>query len=93
MNLRGHLILIIESEVTAFVRLLRQAIDETGAESLVVSDPYGVDGLERIKRFKFSAALINIQHSSVINRLDVPVIVYGDNATPARPDVIVQKLS
>jgi hypothetical protein len=90
--MRGHSILIVESEVSSFARLLQEPVEQTGAESLVVRDPYSVAGVERIKRFKFSAAAINVQHRAVIDDLDVPVVVYGGSETPARSDVIVSKL-
>jgi hypothetical protein len=90
--MRGHSILIIESEVSFFTSLLQEAIELAGAESLVVHDPYSAAGVERFKRFKFSAAVINVQHRGLINDLEVPVIVYGGSETPADPDVIVSKL-
>ena len=92
MSLSGHSILIVESEVASFVVALQAAIERTGAESLVVRDPSTSEGLERIRRFKFSAAVINILHRSLIDDLDIPVLVYGGSAIPARPDMIVAKL-
>jgi hypothetical protein len=58
----GHWILIVESEVSSFASHLQEAIERTGAESLVVRAPYSADGVKSIKRFKFSPAVINVQH-------------------------------
>jgi hypothetical protein len=90
--MRGHSVVIVESEVSSFASRLQEAIELTGAESFIVRDPYSAEGVDRIKRFKFSAAVINVPHSRLIDNLDVPVVVYGGSATPAFPDVIVSKL-
>jgi hypothetical protein len=90
--MRGHSILIVESEVSSFASRLQEVIERAGAQSLIVRDPYSADGAQRLKQFKFSAAVINVQHRRLIDDLDVPVVVYGGSETPAFPDVIVSKL-
>ncbi len=93
MSLHGCSILIVESEVSSFLYDLQEAIEQTGAQSLAVRDPYTGDGAERMKRFTFSAAVVNAQHQAAIKGLDIPVVVYGHGALPARCDVIVARLS
>lgn len=64
MSLRGHSILIVESEVGSFVGALQEAIDATSAESVVACDR--VSALERLRQFEFDAALINARHKDLV---------------------------
>ena len=87
MRLPGHAILIVESETTAFVIRLQAAIQETGAETLVVRDPYSADGEERLREFAVSAAVINAQHGRLAERRGIPCVVYEGEA----PEQIVSR--
>jgi hypothetical protein len=99
MDLSGHSILIVESEITTFVRSLQTAIVRKGAGTLVARDP--VKALERAKRFNFSAAVVNADHAGLVDQLGMPVLLYGARRppllvpfvlTPARPAVLVSAL-
>lgn len=90
MKLSGHSILIVESGVGSFVVALQAAIDRTGAESMVARDVAAA--LQRTPLFAFSAAVINVEHRALIDNLDIPVVVYGASALPARPEIIVSRL-
>jgi hypothetical protein len=89
----GQQILIVESEL-AFLPYLQSALEEQGAETLAVTDPYSPIGAERMMGFQFSAAVVNSVHRSVATTLKVPIVLYGMHAdVPARPDAILQALS
>ena len=92
-DLRGRRILIVESE-TRFLHHLETALEEQGAETLAVTDPYSFAGAERITRFVFSAAVINEWYRRVQSSLrNMPVVIYGGTApVPAQVDVIVREL-
>jgi len=96
MTLRGHSILIVESDDASFVRSLQTAIKRTGAESVVARDREAA--LVRAKRFKFSAAVINADHLELVDQLGIPVLLCGTQPPPlvvpfvfipTRPAVIV----
>jgi len=91
MPLHGRSILIIESEVAPFVVALQDAFERQGAETLVVCDPYAAKGLEHMKRFTFSAAVINAQHAGLA-KLSVPTLVYGSTDTVDAIVVALRKL-
>ena len=70
MSLRGHSILIVESEVASFVRSLQRALERSGAETIVARD--AVAALERAKQFAFSVAAINADHLGLVDQLGIP---------------------
>lgn len=74
MPLDGHSILIVESGLSSFITALQAAIDGLGAESLVARD--AATAIERCRRFKFSAALINIEHEAVAEKFGIPTLLY-----------------
>jgi hypothetical protein len=83
--LQGHSILIVEPEVGPFIARLQAAVDDLGAETLVVRDPTAA--LERCERFSFSAALVNTDHRPLLDELtarNIPALLYiraeGPNA-------------
>ena len=90
-DLGGHSILIVDSAVNRFVGDLQGAIENAGAESLVVRSPEAA--MERIKQFTFSAAVINAAYGSLADQLEVPCLVYGTDAPAARPEAIVVALA
>jgi hypothetical protein len=74
MTLRGHSILIVESEGEPFVGQLQAAVEGTGAESLVAPDP--ATALEQCEHFDFTAALINAEHKALCDQLDIAMLLY-----------------
>ena len=91
-DLRGRRILIVESEV-ALVLPLQNALENEGAETLAVSDPYSPSGAESIATFTVCAAVINSVLRSVARALDVPVLIYGASTTvPPQANAIVREL-
>jgi len=90
--LRGRRILLVESEVP-LLRELMSALENEGAETVYVTDPYSDVGAERIASFILCAAAINAVHRSVAKALDVPVLIYGaDTEVPPQADAIVREL-
>ena len=92
-NLRERRILIIESE-HPFVYHLRAALEEEGAETVVVTDPYSVAGADRISMYSVCAAAVNDVHRSVAGGLkSMPVLVYGrEERVPAEIGAVVRGL-
>jgi hypothetical protein len=91
-NLKGQRILIVESEVSLSPKL-QDALEDEGAETVVVPDPYSTSGAQSIARFIICAAVVNVAHSGVADALTVPVVVYGPNRPiPARVEAIVAEL-
>lgn len=83
MPLRGHSILIVESELGSFITALQAAVDHTGAESLVARDP--VSALQRCAHFQFSAALVNAEHRTILTPLTevgIPALLYVRDEQP-----------
>ena len=74
MPLHGYVILIVEPDVTSFMRELQDAIERDRGESMVVSDP--ATALACCARFRFSAALVNTQHRDMVGKLMMPVVLY-----------------
>ena len=91
-DLRGRRILIVESEIL-FLDQLVSALENDGAETVHVTDPYSDAGAERIGAYTCCAAALNSVHHSIAKLLDVPVLVYGSHTeVPARVDAIVREL-
>ena len=67
-DLTGYAILIVENEISWFIDTLQRAIDATGAQSMVVRGPEG-SVIDRIGHWKFSAAVINIEHAPDVGDL------------------------
>src|SRR3989304_10460473 len=89
-DLRGRRILIVESEIP-FLDQLMSALENEGAETVHVTDPYSDAGAERIGAYTCCAAALNSVHHSIAKLLDVPVLVYGSHTEgPARGDAIVR---
>jgi hypothetical protein len=80
MPLYSHSILIVESEVSSFARSLRAAIKRQGGEPFVARD--AVMALELAKQARFSAALVNADHVDLVDRLQMPVLLYGKRPPP-----------
>lgn len=74
MPLRGRSVLIVDSYVTPRVMHIQAAIDMTGAESVVARD--AAAAMERCRRFAFAAAVINREHQTVAEQLDIPHVLY-----------------
>ena len=91
-DLTGHAILIVENEISWFVDKLQNAIDATGAQSMVIRGPER-SVIDRIRRWKFSAAVLNIEHAPDVGDLDIPLLVYGTTDLPKRPRVILGTLA
>jgi hypothetical protein len=89
IDLRGHSILIIDSEVSGFADRLAATLEHGGAETLVVRDPYSGNGPERIRQFTFSAALVSAEHGSVTANLGMPTVLYTRSE---KPEAIVASL-
>lgn len=98
VTLRGHRILIVESEI-AFARRLQRAIERKGAETIVAGDP--VAAIARSSQSRFSAGVVNAIHLEAIDQLRIPILVYGSRPpllvvpflpTPAPPAVFVSAL-
>jgi len=90
--LRGRRILIVESEVPLLHELIR-ALENEGAETVYVTDPYGDTGAKRIEAYAYCAAAINSVHRSVAKALSVPVLVYGAHTeVPAQVDAVLRAL-
>jgi hypothetical protein len=83
MNLRGHSILIIDSEISAFADQLASTLRGGGAETLIVRDPYTGSGPDRIKAFAFSAAVVSSEHETLARRLGIPIVLYTRSDQPA----------
>jgi hypothetical protein len=79
MTLRGHPILIVESDAGPFIAQLQAAVEGAGAECLVARDP--PTALERCERFDFSAALVNAEFKSLSDQLDIAVLLYARSDT------------
>jgi len=90
-NLTGHGILIVESEIARFVDALQRGIDATGAESVVIRRPEA-SVTARMRRLKFTAAVVNIEHAPAVVDLGVPAVVYGTPDLPKHPRTIVEAL-
>lgn len=91
--LHGHSILIVEPEVGPFVTALQAAIDNAGAETLVARDV--ATALQRCEQFRFSAALVNAEHRSVLEGLterNVPALLYVRTETPKAIVASVERL-
>ena len=75
MALTGHSILIIDTNATAYVGRLRVAIQDAGAESTTA----GAAGTARecVKRFKFSAAVVNVEHRALAEELGILYLLYS----------------
>ena len=80
-NLARHTGLIVEPRICQFVCNLQGALEQTGAETLIVREP--ADAIERMRSFRFSACVINYDHACdalhvLIGRLvGVPILLYG----------------
>jgi hypothetical protein len=53
--MRGHSILLIDSEVSSFAGRLQEAIEKEGAESLFVRGPYSPANSARMNRYTLCA--------------------------------------
>lgn len=83
MALGNYAILILETEVGQFATDLQDALDRLGAESLIARDA-GV-ALQRCDQFDFSAALVNANHSHVLEELTargIPALSYNRSEEP-----------
>jgi hypothetical protein len=87
-----RIVLIVESDISDFALRLQEAIEQTGLNSLIFRDPHAANGLTLLKRFKYSAAAINVQYKALAAQLAIPVLLYGGSETPAHPALIVAKL-
>ena len=83
-DLTGHAILIVENEISWFVDKLQSAIDATGAQSMVIRGPER-SVIDRIRHWKFSAAVINIEHAPDVGDLGIPLLVYGTTESAEAP--------
>ena len=72
--------------------MLQRAIDATGAQSMVIRGPVR-SVIDRIGHWKFSAAVINIEHAPDVGDLGIPLVVYGTTDLPKRPRIIVAALA
>lgn len=91
-DLTGHAILIVESEIALFVEALQRAIDATGAESIVIRRPEA-SITARMRRLKFTAAVVNIEHAPAVDDLGIPAVIYGTPDLPKHPRAIVEALA
>lgn len=87
-NLAGHCVLIVEPEIGQFAHRLQVALEQTGADTLIVRGPAAA--LERLQSFRFSACTINYDHATdalrtLIGVLEsVPILLYGNEAATAQ---------
>ena len=90
--LRGRRILLVESEAP-LLRELMSALENEGAETVYVTDPYSDTGVVRMVEYTYCAAAINSVHRSIAKTLRVPVLVYGPQTeVPAGTDAIMLAL-
>jgi hypothetical protein len=93
LNLRGRLILIIESDTSLVRHLVRALEEDEKAQTAYVTDPCSQASTAKIKKFAWSAAVVNERYSAVAKSLDVPVLFYGPQTdVPARAEAITDAL-
>ena len=90
--MHGRIILIVASDISEFAIRLQEALERAGADSLIVRDPYALNGPQLLTRFKYSAAAVNVQHAALAAALSIPVVLYGGDGVPAHPALIVARL-
>ena len=80
MALIGHSILIIDTNAAAYVVRLRAAIHDAGAKSIIART--AGTARERVKRFKFSAAVVNVEHRALAEELGILYLLYSPGEPP-----------
>jgi ActR/RegA family two-component response regulator len=74
-DLSHHSILVVETRLTPHVAHLQQALERVGAETVVARDADTAQ--ERCRQFKFSAAVVNVEHRALAEQLGLPYILYA----------------
>jgi len=93
LSLRGRLILVVESDLHLARYLVRALEEDEGAQTAYVSDPYCDRGAEQLRKFSWSAAVINNEFRTLASSFCMPVQFYGPQTDiPERAGEIVDAL-
>jgi hypothetical protein len=63
MSLHGAPVLIVETEIDAFIASLQQAVEGAGAESVVARNAGEAE--QHCDQLQFAAALLNFEHRAI----------------------------
>jgi hypothetical protein len=80
MDLSGHTILILDTNVTPFTARLQAAIEHAGAESILARTAGAAT--DRIATSRISAAAVNIEHRTTAEELGVAYVLYASSEPP-----------
>lgn len=86
-SLTGHVILIVDARVGQFAQDLQGALEQRGAETLIVDEC--ATAFDRTREFHFSAAVLDYGnardslHTLLYDLGDIPILLYGDEAASA----------
>jgi hypothetical protein len=93
VSLKERLILIVESDLDLVRYLVRALEEDERAQTASVSDPYCDRVAERLRKFAWSAAVINSKYRTLASVICVPVQFYGPQTDiPERAGEIVDAL-
>jgi len=93
MPLDGAPILIVESEIDAFIASLQQALEAAGGESVIARN--GSEAEQQCDQLQFAAALVSAEHGAIEDDLSargLPVLVYSRTSTPRAIIAALQQL-